>query len=96
MHGWWVLMGAVIAVGAVFAPKILRHHRRRAQVDRVRAALSAWLPALNQPDGAQPSGVVAPPTFGLAPSGPSVVRCRRTLMFGELDPDISVGSRRAA
>lgn len=46
---------------------------------------------LKQPDGAQPSEVDAPPTFDFAPSGPSAVRCRRTLMFGALYPDISVG-----
>lgn len=50
MHGWWVLMGAVIVTAVAIAPRLLRHHRRRVQVDRVTEALSTWLPALKQPD----------------------------------------------
>lgn len=59
MLGWWSLMGAVIVTGMAVTPRFLRRHRRRAQVDRARAALSAWLPALNQPGGAT---VPEPPT----------------------------------
>jgi hypothetical protein len=50
-----------------------------------------------QPDGSPNApGTVVPPTFGsVAPLG-SAVRCRRTLMFGDLGPNISVRPRRAA
>lgn len=97
MLGWWVLMGAAIAAGTVFAPRLCRRHRRRVQVDRVRASLSTWPPALNQPDGSPGgTGVVDPPTSDSALPPRSVVRRRRTLMFGALYPNISVGPRRAA
>jgi hypothetical protein len=97
MHGWWVLMGAVITAGTAFAPKTLRRHRRRVQVDRVRAALSTWLPALNQPDGSPGDpGTVAPPTLGFTSPPQAAVRCRRTVMFGVLVPSITVGSRSAS
>jgi hypothetical protein len=95
MLGWWVLMGAVIAAGTAFVPKTLRRHRRRDQVDRVRAALSTWLPALNQPDdrGLLSDGGGVPPTSCSVVSPPrGVVRCRRTVMFGVLVPNIAVPS----
>ena len=95
MHGWWVLMGAVIV--AAVAPRLLRRHRRRAQVDRVRAELSTWLPALNQPDSSSGAlGIGDPPTSSSASPSKPAVRCRRTLMFGALYPDISVGPLREA
>lgn len=59
MHGWWILVGAVIVAGTAIAPRLLRRHRRRVQVDRVTEALSTWLPALKQPDG---TGSSKPPT----------------------------------
>jgi hypothetical protein len=93
MTGWWVVMGAVVVA---FAPRLHRHYRRRAQVDRVKAALSTWLPALKQPDGSPRDGTVAPPTFGSSSPPRTAVRCRRTLMFGALYPDISVGQRSAS
>ncbi len=97
MHGWWILMGAVIAMGSVVTPRLCRLHSRRAQVARVRAALATWLPALNQPDGRPVCGGGAPPTFSSATSPEPVVRCRRSVMFGVLFvPNITVGPRRAA
>jgi hypothetical protein len=95
MHGWWVLMGVIAAV--VVAPRVHRRRCRRARVDRVRAELSTWLPALNQPDDSPGDpGIGVPPTSGSTSPPQAVVRCRRTLMFGALYPDISVGPRRVA
>jgi hypothetical protein len=102
MHGWWILMGATTAIGLAVLSRLRRHHRRRAQVDRVRTALSTWLPALKQPDD---TTVLEPPTEDnltpsvsprqTAPTG-CAVRPRRTLMFGDLGLDGTVGSRRVA
>jgi len=95
MHGWWVLMGAVIAMGSVVTPRLRRRHGRRAQVARVRAELATWLPALNQPDGRPVFGGGVPPTFSSAASPRPAVRCRRTVTFGDLAPSITVRTRRA-
>lgn len=66
MHGWWMLMGAVITAGTAIAPRLHRRHRRRVQVARARAALATWLPALKQPDD---TTVLDPPTEdNLSPS----------------------------
>jgi hypothetical protein len=51
---------------------------------------------LKQPDGSPRDGTVAPPTFGSSSPPRTAVRCRRTVMFGALFPDITVGPRRVS
>lgn len=91
--GGWFAVGVLVAACLALAPRYIQRRQRRRRVAICRARVGASLSALNQPDGAPFGEVVAPPTFDFAPNEPSAVRCRRTLMFGALYPDISVGSR---
>jgi hypothetical protein len=88
MTGWWA-MGIVVAACLALCPNYSRHHQRRAQVRRVRAEVATWL-------SAQSSGEGFPPTPLSAPTSHRLKRQRRTLMFGALYPNISVGPRSAA
>lgn len=102
MLGWWSLMGAVIVTGMAVAPRFLRRHRRRAQVDRARAALSTWLPALNQLGGAT---VPEPPTEDnlsrtafprQATQAGCAVRPRRRVVLSDPSLSATLTPRRAA
>ena len=91
MHGWWIV-GVLVAAVLALAPRYTRGRHRRRRVALCRARVDASLSELNrelpffsngyiQPDSAQSGGVVAPPTFDSAPSGPSAVRCRRRVVL---------------
>jgi len=86
--GWWA-MGIAVVAALALVPNWPRRLQRRAQVRRVRAEVATWL-------SAQSSGEGFPPTPLSAPTSHRLKRQRRTLMFGVLGPDISVGPRRAA
>ncbi len=88
MHGWWIAMGLLVAACLALVPNYNRHRQRRVQVRRVRTELATWLSAPTD------SGGGVPPTFPSAPISHRLMR--RTVMFGDLGPDITVRPRSTA
>jgi hypothetical protein len=99
MSGWWIAMGVLAAAVLALTPRLIRRRQRRRRLDMIRARVEASLSVLKQPVDSPLTvcGGEDPPTFSSAPSPLRTAdQQRRTLMFGALYPDISVGSRRVA